>query len=94
MLTVAPIVHWVARLRVAVKVAATPRGTCKALPGRPRVITLDSTRAGPNNLHVYTLSRAGTQLIVQAVLVGWKASSPTADLPYSLAGLPPVLGRR
>jgi hypothetical protein len=34
--TVAPIVHWVARLRVAVKVAATSGGTCKALPGRPR----------------------------------------------------------
>jgi methionine-rich copper-binding protein CopC len=34
--TVAPIVHWAARLRVAVKVAATSGGTCKALPGRPR----------------------------------------------------------
>jgi copper transport protein len=36
-------------------------------PGVLVDVTLDSTRAGPNNLHVYTLSRAGAQLIVPEV---------------------------
>ena len=49
-------------------------------------VTLDSTRAGPNNLHVYTLSRAGTQLIVPEVRA--TLSQPTrsiANLPVHLS---------
>ena len=49
-------------------------------------VTLDSTRAGPNNLHVYTLSRAGTQLIVPEVRA--TLSQPTrsiVNLPVHLS---------
>jgi hypothetical protein len=49
-------------------------------------VTLDSTRAGPNNLHVYTLSRAGTQLIVPEVRATLSQPARSiANLPVHLS---------
>ena len=49
-------------------------------------VTLDSTRAGPNNLHVYTLSGAGTQLIVPEVRATLSQPARSiANLPVHLS---------
>ncbi len=49
-------------------------------------VTLDSTRAGPNNLHVYTLSRGGTQLIVPEVRAALTLPAHgITDLPVRLS---------
>ena len=49
-------------------------------------VTLDSTRAGPNDLHVYTLSRDGTQLIVPEVRASLNLPARgISDLPVHLS---------
>jgi copper transport protein len=49
-------------------------------------VTLDNTRAGPNNLHVYTLSRAGTQLIVPEIRATLSQPARSiANLPVHLS---------